>query len=94
MTTLGWSAFGSLTTKVLAQSGSFSEALSYTNVAIAVSAAVAALLVFAGLTQPGKCGDGKDQTQPSSPGDFRALATQARFADTRARLLDLAERFS
>jgi hypothetical protein len=90
MTTLGWSAFGSLITKILAQSNSLSEALCYTNVAIAVCAVVAALLAIKGLMQHQKRRAETEET----PQNFRVLAAQARFVDTRTRFLGLAERFS
>jgi hypothetical protein len=90
MTTLGWSALGSLITKVIAQSATLPETLSYTTAAIAVCGIFAAVLAAPRL---------KDSEEAHHKTDddvemLKQLAAQARFADTRVRLLGLADRFT
>jgi len=90
MTMLGWSALGSLITKVITQSSSFSETLSYTSLALAVCAATSALLTLAASA------DRKEPFRAKALDEeererLRVLATQARFADSRVRLLSLTE---
>ena len=96
MTTLGWSAFGSLILQTSAQANTLLEALSYTNVAIAVCAVVAGLVLLNG---PGHRGETRDTEHAKTRGDdaaedLRALARQLRCAESRARLLSLAERLN
>jgi hypothetical protein len=94
MTTVGWSALGGLVTKVLAESSSLTETLCYTNVAIAVCGAVAALLVIADSRHKKEAYEGRDKNADNLVENCRTLAEQARFADSRARLLGLSERLS
>ena len=86
----GWSVVGGLITNLLAQS-SLTEALDYTNMAIAVCGAVAGLLAISDL----KRGEGGQESMKSldvSAEKCQSLAEKARFAESRARLLRLAER--
>ena len=89
---LGWSALSSLVLEVSAQSDDMVEALSFTNMAIAVCAVVAALIVF---TRP-ELRDGhrnaahKRCRNDDETESLRALAAQVRCAENRARLLSLA----
>jgi len=95
MTTLGWSAFGSLILEVSSQSNTAYEALSNTNMAIAVCGAVAALIVLAGPgNRPEAHGAARTEGLNDAVENFRALATQVRCAESRARLLALAERLN
>jgi hypothetical protein len=94
MTMLGWSAFGSLILELSSQSNTLHEALSYTNMGIALCGAVAALIVLAGSSANRTEGSGAARTESLNDAaeNFRALATQVRCAESRARLLALAER--
>ena len=47
MSTLGWTALGTLTTKVFAQAGTLTELFAYTTAAVAVCGGVAALMLLA-----------------------------------------------
>ena len=91
MTTLGWSALGSLAAKLLEQSASLSEMLTYMHVAVGVSGAVAALLAISEFKRQVEARD-RHRILDTSAEQCRALASQARFAESRDRLLGLAER--
>jgi prophage DNA circulation protein len=94
MTTVGWSALGGLVTKVLAESSSLTETLCYSNVAIAVCGAVAALRIMSELRQIEEACEASDKNADNLVENCRTLAEQVRFADSRARLLGLSERLS
>jgi hypothetical protein len=94
MTTLGWSALSSLILEVSSQSDTLFEALSFTNVAMAVCAVVTALILLA---DPRHREEAQGAVNARCRNDdaaenLRALAGQLRCAESRARLLSLAER--
>ena len=88
MSMLGWSAFGSLVAKVVEQSASLAEVLTYTHLAIAVCGAVAGLLAISELKRRAEVRKHGDK----GAYDCQVLATQLRFADSRDRLLRVVER--
>jgi len=94
MTTLGWSAFGSLIMEVASQSDTLYEALAFTNMAIAVCAVIAALIAVLGSAHGEDTGLSCNESPNEEGEDIRALAEEVRCAESRARLLSLAERFN
>jgi hypothetical protein len=91
MTTLGWSAFGSLTLHTSSQSGTMLEALCYVNLAIAVCTVVAALIVLTGPAAEGAVRPEAD-IDDDDVQSLRTLAGQLRCSESRARVLALVER--
>lgn len=86
---LAWSATGALSTNVIAHSSSFVEMLNYSVAAVAICASCAALLSLcrsdaAGEQQP-------DVLEPEAEA-LMMLGREARFAESRARLLAAADR--
>ena len=89
MTAIAWTALGALSTKIVAQSTALPEMLSYTNLAIAVCASIAALAALARQQFDAPL-SGLAQDEAAM---FRSLADEMRFAETRMRSLALAKRF-
>ncbi len=89
MGTIGWAGLSALSTKIIAQSASLQEVLSYTRISIGVCASLAALVVLARaqLDRPLPISVSEDQAAM-----IRSLADQMAFAESRARLLALAKR--
>ena len=88
MTTVGWSALGSLILKVSSQSATLLEALSFTNVAIAVCTVVTVIVLLAG---PGRREEARAPayargTNDDTAENLRALEGQLRTAENLARL--------
>ncbi len=90
MGTIGWTALGALSTKVLVQSNALLEMLSYTRISIGVCATVAALIALARQQSDNPIPIPVSEDHAAM---FRALADQTLFAETRARALALAKRF-
>jgi hypothetical protein len=94
MTTVGWSALGSLIMEVLSESNTLYEGLAYTNVAIAVCCVIAALIVITRSDCGGEARPDRKVASDEAAKDIQALVEQVRCAESRARLLALAQRFN
>ena len=94
MTTLGWSALGSVILKVSSQAETLLEAFSFANVAITVCAVVTAIVLLASSEYRERARTTAYARRPhdDTADNLRALAGQLRCAESRARLLMLAER--
>jgi hypothetical protein len=89
MALLGWKAFGTLCGKVLAEASSLPETLNYTTMAIAVCASCAALVALSNRTRPA-VRDVAVNVQPEVVA-LKLMAAQTSFAESRLRLLAVAE---
>jgi hypothetical protein len=88
MAAIGWVAFGTLCTKVLAESSTAADVMNYTMMAIGVCSSCAALVAIAN-----KSHESVVPVDPVLQSDIEAvksLAAEARFSESRNRLLALA----
>jgi hypothetical protein len=89
---LGWIAVGTLCTKVLAEASTLPEALDYTIVAIGVCASCAALIAVSNRAL--QAARGSDQALQDQVAALKSMADQTPFAESRLRLLALANRMA
>jgi hypothetical protein len=90
MAAIGWTAFGTLCTKVLVESSTLSEVLNYTTVAIGVCASCSALIAVS--SRVAQAILGLDPILQQQVATLKLMADQTPFAESRARLLSVAQR--
>jgi hypothetical protein len=90
MASLGWIACGTLCEKVLAEANTFPEMLNYAIVAIAVCACCAALIALSNRASQPAVRNGEGLWPEVAA--FKLMAAQTPFAESRLRLLAMAER--
>jgi hypothetical protein len=91
MASLGWIACGTLCENVLAEANTFPEMLNYATVAIAVCACCAALIALASRAYQPAVRNGTADLWPEVTA-LKLMAAETPFAESRLRLLALAER--
>jgi hypothetical protein len=90
MAAIGWIAFGTLCTKVVAESGTLSDVMNYTTMAIGVYASCAALIAVS--NRISRIKSGTDDVLLSEVAAVKSMAEKTRFSESRIRLLALAKR--
>ncbi|HTV89973.1 MAG TPA: hypothetical protein VME41_13245 [Stellaceae bacterium] len=90
MAAIGWIAFGTLCTKVLAESSTLSDVTNYTMMAIGVCASSAALITAS--TRISNVMSRRDEVLLTQVAAMKSMAEQTPFAESRARLLAAAQR--
>jgi len=90
MAVIGWIAFGTLCTKVLAESSAVSDVLNYTTIAIGVCASCAALIAVSNRISEAKLS--ADEVLLGEVAAVKSMAEETRFSESRSRLLALAKR--
>jgi hypothetical protein len=90
MAVTGWIAFGTLCTKVLAESSTLCDVMDYTTIAIGVCASCAALIAISKRMSQAMLGD--REVILGEIAALKSLAAEARFSDSRIRLSALAKR--
>jgi hypothetical protein len=89
MAAIGWTAFGTLCTKVLAEASTPSDVVNYTMMAIGVCASCAALVTIANRFYEAKVNAIFLQSEVAA---VKSMAEEMRFSENRVRLLALAQR--
>jgi hypothetical protein len=92
MALVGWTAFGTLSTKVITQAGSGPEILAYGALVIAVCATCAALIALAEIERTTREVLADDRGNDPEADALRSAAAQMCFPENRLRLLTMAER--
>jgi hypothetical protein len=90
MTAIGWISLGTLCTKVLAVSNTFPEMLDYTTMAISVCASAAAVIAIS--NRVSWKAEEYEQDRRKEVARLKLMADQTPFAESRRRLIALAER--
>lgn len=90
MTAIGWTSFGTLCTKVLAVSNTFPAMLDYTTIAISVCASAAAVIAVS--NRVSRKVQEYEQDRRKEVARLKLMADQTPFAESRRRLIALAER--
>jgi hypothetical protein len=88
MAAIGWIAFGTLCTKVLAEASTASDVMNYTTMSIGICASCAALVTIANRLYKARFNAGVSQSEIIA---VKSMAEEMRFSESRIRLLALAQ---